>query len=238
DLAHAKLATIYDQTFLIESHTVSPPRFTIGSTFDSRIGANPVADSGNATSLRARVNTANQHFADGHTGTQTIQLDPGVYDVTDSSRGSIHVHSNVVILGAGANQTTIAGLNELGAPLFVVDPGATVTLEGVTLTLGGGPLAVGGGIANRATLTVSNCVISQNSRGQLGGGIYNESGGTLTVIDSDIKNNSTDGYGGGIVNEAGGTLTVSNSVISENSAYAGGGIDNLGNATVNNTTFS
>jgi hypothetical protein len=49
-------------------------------------------------------------------------------------------------------------------------------------------------------LTVSGCILSGNSAGNDGGGIFNL-GGTLTVSNSTLKGNSADGdAGGGIIN--------------------------------------
>ena len=53
-----------------------------------------------------------------------------------------------------------------------------------------------GGVYNEGYLTVGNSTISGNTSQQLGGGIYNYSGGALSVIDCTITGN-TAAIGGG-----------------------------------------
>jgi hypothetical protein len=111
--------------------------------------------------------------------------------------------------------------------------------------IGGG---VGGGIYNGGTLTIANCVVSNNSAGVSdpfpvgsAGGI--ENGGTLTIATSTIRGNGAYLSGGGIEN--GGTLTITGSTISGNAANGqhdgqpwgrGGGIS--GSVTLTNSTLS
>jgi predicted outer membrane repeat protein len=91
----------------------------------------------------------------------------------------------------------------------------------------------GGGIENTGTLWVAlNSVVSGNEAGYDGGGIFNESG-IAEVAFSVIQGNRAANVGGGIQNESSGRLSVYGaSVIKGNTAYAGGGIDNLGTASV------
>ena len=93
------------------------------------------------------------------------------------------------------------------------------TIAGLTITDASTTLP-GGGIFNGGTLTVTNCVLSDNSAG-FGGGIDNA--GTLTVTNSTLSGNSAsqDDEGGGIENL--GTLTLTNSTLTGNTAGNGGG---------------
>jgi hypothetical protein len=99
--------------------------------------------------------------------------------------------------------------------------------------------------AGFVTLTVANCIISDNS----GPGVWNYSA-TVTITNSTISGNSNDNSGGGLGGEGGGiytsgsklpgNLTVINSTISGNFAfYDGGGIFS-GNSflTIINSTIS
>jgi hypothetical protein len=111
-------------------------------------------------------------------------------------------------------------------------------------------LAQGGGIFNSGTLTVNNSTLRENSAdtqpckiecGAQGGGIFNS--GTLTVNNSTLFGNSVSSHffsflGGGIYNSNGTQLTVSNSTLSGNHAFAGGGIENRGTATIQNTIIA
>ncbi len=96
-----------------------------------------------------------------------------------------------MINGAGAG-TTIVQASPTGSATAidrVFDIGA---ISGVTIRYGNAPSANGGGIAVRSgsSLTLNNCVISENtSGGYFGAGIYNA--GTLTVMNSTVANNQT-----------------------------------------------
>jgi hypothetical protein len=107
----------------------------------------------------------------------------------------------------------------------------------------------GGGISNQGTMTLTNVRVSGNSANgggsggilifshpaDLGGGIYNS--GTLTVADSTIESNIAGSSGGGIFNAIGGKVRISNSTISKNTASTGGGIPNVDELTVTNSTI-
>jgi hypothetical protein len=177
---------------------------------------------------------------------QTITLTSGELDIT----------TGLTIQGPGAGQLTISGGKN--SRVFEVNASAPVVLSGLTVSGGTGVARAlfgnpydgdGGGILNLSTLTLSGCVVSGNSVGEVtgaplfGGGIYNA--GTLTLTGCTVSNNNafgsaldtTVGYGGGIYNA--GTLTVSNSTLSGNGAYNGdgGGIYNAGTLTVSTSHF-
>jgi len=127
--------------------------------------------------------------------------------------------------------------------------GGSATLMFVDSTIKSNLAAVGGGIYNldygTVALTVSNCIISDNSAslegynpglGGAGGGIVNESDDSiamLTILDSKLIGNR----GGGVENLGfigSATLTISNCVMSDNSApdSEGGAIYNLGGYSI------
>lgn len=118
-----------------------------------------------------------------------------------------------------------------------------VTLSRSVITGTGGFLArPGGGIYTTGTMTISDSVITRNGTNSgAGGGISNS--GTLTVVNTTISENSAFGYshdmpyGGGIDNH--GSLVLAGVTISNNrSVFGGGGLYNVGQATVTNSTFS
>src|SRR4029079_18969801 len=79
-----------------------------------------------------------------------------------------------------------------------------------------------GGNSLGPTLTLTDCVIEENTAVGGGGGIY--VGGQVKLIHSIVADN-TASFGGGISVQPGGlSLTVKNSAISGNSAGQGGGI--------------
>jgi len=91
-----------------------------------------------------------------------------------------------------------------------------VTIQGSTLESNRSP--AGGGILNTdGTLSLTNCTIADNSASAPnagGGGIYNEGAGTLTVTDCTIARNSASN-GGGIFNV--GSATLGNTIVADNS---------------------
>jgi hypothetical protein len=90
----------------------------------------------------------------------------------------------------------------------------------------------GGGINNESggTLTVSDCMLSDNQAGAAGGGIYNFDS-KVTVVNSTLSGNfvtssAEDGQGGGLYSDADGKVTMTGCTLSGNSAAwgEGGGI--------------
>jgi predicted outer membrane repeat protein len=184
------------------------------------------SDSGTG-SLRAAIGSAfpgsTINFASGVTG--TIKLTSGPLDIEE----------NLFIEGPGAGSLTISG-NEAGR-VFIVGDSNNATIAAIAgLTIANASTSLpGGGIFNGGTLTVTNCVLSNNSA-SFGGGIDNA--GTLAVTNSTLSGNkaSPNDEGGGIENL--GTLTVTNSTFTGNSAGNGGGILAQGTATITNCTIS
>jgi hypothetical protein len=149
---------------------------------------------------------------------------------------------SVTIAGPGASNLAISGGDSVA--VLIVNAGATVAISGVTIEHGSSLL--GGGIFNDGTLTLTDCLISNNTVGnQLGGGIFNA--GTLTLTTSTVSGNAAVvsgeiGEGGGIYNYLG-TVTLINSAVSGNTAGTqsgdGGGIFNsLGTLSLTNSTVS
>lgn len=100
---------------------------------------------------------------------------------------------------------------------------------------------VGGAIGNDGTLKICNCTFSNNISYYLGGAIYND--GTLIVNKSKFNGNSVkwdhnDASGGAILNNHG-NLTVYNSTFSHNTATGNGGaiFNNNGNLKMDNDKF-
>jgi hypothetical protein len=125
-----------------------------------------------------------------------------------------------------------------------------VTLSGLTITPGNGAAAtdpgLGGSILNNgSTLTLSACILPDNSALVAGGAVDNL--GILTVSGCTLSSNSagigvairtSSSISGGIC--YGGTLTVRDSLLIGNSAIAGGAIynDAVSTLAVRGSTFS
>ena len=171
--------------------------------------------SGDVTGLIAAINQANTQA-----GADTINLDPGTYNLTsvdnftNGANGLPSITSDITINGEDAGTTVIE--RDPGAPgfrIFAVAVSGKLTLNGLAV-VGGGEVFPRGGILNEGSLTINRSTVESN-RG--GAGIAN--GGTLTINHSTIESNGGGFDGGGIVNS--GTLNLSHSFVMRNS----GGFD-------------
>jgi hypothetical protein len=192
-----------------------PATFTVLNTLDD----------GGAGSLRWAVAQANANagddtinFGDGSTsgganfldGTaHTIVLTGSQLELTDAATTSIS--------GPGANLLSISGGNL--SRVFQVDGPVTASISGLTISGGNaGVSGNGGGLANFGNTTLSNCTISGNTSGVLGG--------------------SKAGYGGGVYGAAGSTTTLNDCTVSGDSAVWGGGLYSCSALVLNRCTFN
>lgn len=182
-------------------------------------------------SLRWAVNNANP----GDTIVFESSLSGSTITLTS---GEIVIDKALTITGLGANHLAISGANN--SRVFNVRHGATVTISGVTIRDGvaGGSRPQGGGVKNAGTLTMTDCILTNNtvpsgSGSRNGGAIINAADGdgkaTLTIERCLITENSSEGEGGGVGNvtySSGSVaeLTVRDSTIANNSADYGGGV--------------
>ena len=123
------------------------------------------------------------------------------------------------------------------------DKDATLNITDTTISYNGATTGTGGGILNVGTAALTDCVIA-NNQATTGGGIEND--GALTLVDCTVADNTAT-RGAGIYNNAAGVLLITGSTLANNVASvgasngllaSGGGIDNLGNATLINSTIS
>jgi hypothetical protein len=154
--------------------------------------------------------------------------------------GQLLVDKSITISGPGAAKLAVNG--KANSRVFYVGFAQTVTMSGLTITNGfaNEEFLDGGGIYNdHATLTLTDCRLSNNSAFRDGGGVYN--GGAMhpdrqvgtammTISNCIVSDNSTGNDGGGICNDAsfGGnaSLQISDSAVSGNSATYGAGLLN------------
>jgi len=230
--------------------------FTVDRTDDNASAAACDDATPNDCSLRGAIITANARA-----GADTINLPAGTYALTVSgagedaaARGDLDITDDLTLNGAGADATVISGVS--GDRVIHVDPrGALikVTISGVTVQ-NGSPIVIsfvsprGGGILVGTTqtlgttvpsgkLTLSDCVIQNNSTERLGGGVATL-GGTLVIVRSRIIGNQAQ-QGGGIGNDASGATTLVDSTVRDNVAQSGAGIAGFGaQVTVVGSTIS
>jgi len=166
-------------------------------------------------------------------GQDTIEFDPSLEGKTIRLQlGQLDIDSDVEINGPGPAKLTIDAGGH--SRVLYVDEEVVASVSG--LAIAGGYAAIesdegrGGGIRNHGELTLSDCVVADNSSAAWGGGI--SSAGTLTADAIIVRGNWTDvgseTDGGGIDNSFA-TMTLTNSTITSNTADAkGGGITNSG----------
>jgi hypothetical protein len=149
----------------------------------------------------------------------------GIYnEIVLSLDAGISIANNIGFSGGGGG-----GLYNAG----------TLTLTG-GVTLSGNSDGFGGGVDNRGTLTVDDGHFVDNVATNGSGGAIDNVGLATIENNSVFSGNSAGFNGGAIYNAASETLTVTDSTFSGNSnvAGAGGGIYNLGNLTLNTSTFT
>jgi hypothetical protein len=113
-----------------------------------------------------------------------------------------------------------------------------LTLQGTTVSGNDATVGDGGGIWTGDILKLSNDILSNNTAGNRGGAIYNDTFTDTTVIGATISGNTAGATGGGIENL--GAMTVTQATLSGNTgAQGGGGIDNSGpHLTLTESTLS
>lgn len=235
---------------LAEPHSESPvqnPIFTVNTTadtLDSVPGDGNCADMYGKCSLRAAIQEANADNRQAY----LVNLPAGTYVLTipgvgedNNATGDLDVHANLILTGAGVNQTVI---NAMALDRVLdIHPGASLTVQGVTITGGrtadviagsedenDGDSEGGGGIYNAGTLTLRDSTVTANhtgaggtsvtSKGGMagnGGGIYNS--GSLNLDHTDVLENNTG---------PGGTGGIPSSMAGGGRSGSGGGIYNVG----------
>lgn len=186
--------------------------FTTTNTFAQIVTSG--ADDGSDGTLR-------QEIADTPAG-GTITFLPTVLVVNLNSELLIDKELNII----GTPITTVIIDANNNGRIFNITTGP-VTLVGLTLTNGLAP--DGGGIyVTNATVTVNDCVITNNTANATatpgpagsGGGILNDVGGILVVNNSQITSNTANRAGGGIEDKSGTglSITLNNVNLDDNNA--------------------
>jgi CSLREA domain-containing protein len=209
-------------------------------------------------SLRDAIYTANSN-----SDPSTIILPAGTYALTrvgyddTGISGDLDIREDVIISGAGAEQTLIDAQAFTDERIFDVQNGAEVTISGLTVSYGHGNL--GGGVScNNSTLTLNSVIIRFNVSSSYGGGIYSDNcaltldntlvtinsaadgGGGIYLYDSEvaisessiINNGTGENRPGGGVYCYGSRLSMIETSLSENYSGTGGGVFAIGDTSM------
>ena len=179
--------------------------------------------SGDEGDLRYCINQAN---ADDQSN--TIVFDPTVFGTPQTitlSGGPLELENTwgtQTITGPAAGLTISGGGS---TRVFQVDGDVTASISGLTISGGNG-----GGLYNGGSATLNDCTLSDNTSWS-GGGVFNGDGATLTLTDCTVSDNTAvgdntpvDANGGGVANL--GVATLINCTLSGNDAAHGGGVFN------------
>jgi hypothetical protein len=188
--------------------------------------------SGDVTCLIAAINEANAM-----PGEHTINLEPGSYTLQriDNGMNGLPVISGSIKIQATTEELPTVIERDPNAPafrFFEVLVGGKLTLAGVTIQ-GGLTSSGGAAILNRGVTSLEDSIVRRSNTG--GNGAILNSFGTLRVIRSIISDNRGGIVGGGIDNA--GDAFVENSTIARNVSADGGGIFNFGSLVVKNSAI-
>jgi hypothetical protein len=232
----------YRPTLEVLEERAVPALFYVNTTTDEFDGGTPANPAGPDHLLSLREAIA---LADADGGANTIVLPAGHFSLSRTSQsanptaGPLQVTDALTIVGAGAGQTIIDGA-QIGS-VFVLGSSAQANFSFQGLTITGG-LTTGNGagidlVTAGDSLTLTNVVVTGNTSGNNGGGIF-VLGGNITLIGTTLSNNSAALNGGGLFNNGtgnlgdvrgGGTVQVTNSIVTSNFAgNEGGGLFDLG----------
>lgn len=225
------IATPLLSFFIINKAQAATTTLTVTKTADTNDGACDT-DCSLREAIAAATSGDTINFASDLSG-QTITL--------DSSLGHLNIGKNLTIDGSSLSSSiTISG----GGATRVFWTQSSYTFSLISLNvINGAPASgqVGGGIANQASLTLTEVVLSGNtSTSAFGGAIYNFASGAITITNSTLENNTASGSSGGAIYNIG-TITIGSSTISTNTASSGAAIFNTtssGNLTITDSTFT
>jgi len=188
-------------------------------------------DNGAAGTLRGAVNQANADVAQGRSDT-IVFANKLQGDAITLTRGYLELSASKNNAGITIDGNDVSVSGGFVSNVFVIDKGASVTLDNLTIEFG--KAALGSGVNNNGSLFVNNCLFYDNIATQQGGAIYNT--GTLAVVASRFSYNSA-ATGGAIMNW-GQLQQAFNTTFDNNVASSGGAaIYNGSQGYVSDCTF-
>ena len=173
---------------------------------------------------------------------QTQVTDGGAFQFNPAAFGDLDVIAGTLTLIGNSSAASLVDANSIDRA-FDVDANASITVRNAGIT---GGLVLdnrdGGGIRSFGSVELDGALLTGNTAGGNGGGLYVEaaSTGTVTITASEISANGAD-FGGGVFNNSSTPVTVVDSVITANGAMTdGGGIfnDRISRLSITGTTLS
>jgi hypothetical protein len=128
---------------------------------------------------------------------------------------------------AALSSVSLASNSTRGAGGGILNQG-TVSLQGVTLS--GNNAGRGGAIDNAGQLSATNSTLTGNTARISGGGLNTERSGSSQISGTSVDHNRGGVFGGGVSNQ--GRTALSGGRVVFNHAFAGGGIINIGRASI------
>ena len=212
-----------------------PTQYQVNTTSDfsdTNLGDHTCAGRGNLCSLRAAIEETNTHQAG---DAVRIVVPAGTYDLN----GELFLTHDAVTLRGDGRDTTIIRQTQSGARVLTIATSGNIWIGRVTLRDGslaengsGGAIRIDG--TGSHSLTLSECRITDNVAGFVGGGVYAEgANGGLNILNCVVQKNDSTGAGctdGGGVSGGGGimvngpTLTLLRSEVRDNCGSNGGGV--------------
>jgi Ca2+-binding RTX toxin-like protein len=173
---------------------------------------------------------------------QTQVTDGGAFQYNPAAFGDLDVTAGTLTLIGNSSVASLVDANSIDRA-FDVDANASIIVRNAGIT-GGQVLndRDGGAIRSFGSVELDGALLSGNSAGGNGGGLYVEtaSTGTVTITDSEVSGNVAD-FGGGVFNNSSTQVIVTDSVVTANAAMTdGGGIfnDRTGSLSMTGTTLS
>jgi predicted outer membrane repeat protein len=172
----------------------------------------------------------------------TAAVDGGaIYNKGNLSISESSIEENNALVGAGIanyNSAVISKSSITGND--GVSGGAIYNRDSLILSesnISGNNATFGGAVYNSGDdLNITGSTITSNSALVAGGAVY--SNGNAQIEKSNIANNISGKRGGGIINLENASLTVIATNVSGNKSEIGGGVDNLGTATLVSSTLN
>ncbi len=159
----------------------------------------------------------------------TVKIAKGTY-----RENKMTITKNIIIQGEN-QQNTIIDAQYLDR-IFTVPAGVQVKINNLKFI--NGQSSSGGAVLNKGSLTLTNCIFSNNKVPYFGGAICNINSSLIIKSCSFIDNTA---QAAGAISNTFGNVVVINSTLSNNIANSGGGgsiINSRGSLTVNSSTFT